>query len=396
MTRRLMLRIISAILFLALITIDATGASSRLTWHPSGYGGGGRFTAIAVDPSNPQTVYVGSDVAGIFRSRDGGNRFELTGKGLGGFAVADIAINPAPPHQVVALTDDGLYYSVNQGNDWLRISGEIRYNSRFFGSQLLLFTRNSLWICTDAKGVFRLPVNDLKALPQPVPGLERLKVNGLAVHEGYLYAGTARGVYRLEEQTWKPQPQGLPQGTLEITDIASSRKVLYLVEKQTGLFRWNGTSRAWENRPVSLQPQPRGYKSLLVHPDNPEIVFIGSHPENWPHLLYKTLDGGSTWKSVQSFQVDPEAPSNWTSTFSGLEEMAFVPGTSQTLFLADWWNLWRSSDGGEHWLQRHEGLQNTCINDLKVHPRNTSILYLCAADNGLMISEDSGSGGGGR
>ena len=44
---------------------------------------GGRFTAVAVDPANPQTVYVGSDVAGIFRSRDGGNHFELIGKGAG-------------------------------------------------------------------------------------------------------------------------------------------------------------------------------------------------------------------------------------------------------------------------------------------------------------------------
>jgi photosystem II stability/assembly factor-like uncharacterized protein len=180
------------------------------------------------------------------------------------------------------------------------------------------------------------------------------------------------------------------QGSAEITDIASSRNTLYVVEKQGGLFRWNATALAWESRPVSLQPKAKGYKSLLVHPNNPDLVFIGSHPENWPHLLFKTRDGGTTWKSVLSFQVDPEAPPNWTSTFSGLEEMAFVPGTSQSLFLADWWNLWQTADDGDHWYQKHHGLQNTVINDLKVHPRNPKTLYLCAADNGLMISEDAG------
>jgi photosystem II stability/assembly factor-like uncharacterized protein len=181
------------------------------------------------------------------------------------------------------------------------------------------------------------------------------------------------------------------QGSVEITDIASSRNSLYLVEKQSGLFRWNATALAWEGRPVSLQPKPKGYKSLLVHPNNPDLIFIGSHPENWPHLLYKTRDGGSTWESILSFQVDPEAPSNWTSALSGVEEMAFVPGTSQTLFMTDWWNLWQTADNGGHWYQKHHGLQNTVINDLKIHPRNPKALYLCAADNGLMISDDSGN-----
>ena len=390
MTRRLS-TIVSAVLFLVLIFIGPSAGSGRPSWYPAGYGGGGRFTAIAMDPSNPKTVYVGSDVAGIFRSRDGGNHFELIGKGLEGFSVAAIAINPAAPHQIVALTGDGLYYSISQGDVWIRISGDVSYASRFFGSRLLLFTQNSLWIGTDTKGVFKLPLDNLKASPQPVRGLERFKVNGLTVYDGYLYAGTSSGVYRLEGLNWKPQHQGPIQGTAEITDIASSRNSLYLVEKQGGLFRWQATALAWEGRPVSLQPKPKGYKSLLVHPNNPDLVFIGSHPENWPHLLYKTLDGGSTWKSILSFQVDPEAPPNWTSTFSGLEALAFVPGTSQSLFMADWWNLWQTTDDGEHWYQRHYGLQNTCVNDLKVHPRNPKALYLCAWDNGLMISEDSGA-----
>jgi photosystem II stability/assembly factor-like uncharacterized protein len=389
MTHRL-IPIISAVLLSILISISAGAQSSRLSWHPSGYGGGGRFTAIAIDPSNPQIIYIGSDVAGIFRSRDGGNHFDLIGKGLEGFAVADIAINPAAPHQVFALTDDGLYYSINPGNGWIRISREIRYPSRFFGSRLLLFTRNSLWIGTDTKGVFKLPLNNVKASPRPVHGLERFKINGLTVHEGYLYAGTSGGVYRMEEKNWKPQSHGLLQGSAEITDIASSGNSLYLVEKQSGLFRWNTIALAWESRSLSLQPKPKGFKSLLVHPNNPDMVFIGSHPENWPHLLYRTQDGGSTWKSLLSFQVDPEAPPNWTSTLSGVEEMAFVPGTSQSLFMTDWWNVWQTSDNGDQWHQKHYGLQNTCVNDLKIHPRNPKALYLCAWDNGLMISEDSG------
>ena len=380
--------IIAATLLLSVISAIAIAGNIRMSWTPSGYGGGGRFTSVAIDPSNPMIIYIGSDVAGVFRSDDGGNHFELIGTGLGGFSVADIAVSPEDSRQVFVLTDAGLYHSTNQGDTWVRVSEEIRYSSRFFGSQLLLFTRKSLWIGTDEKGIFQIPLSDINSLPQRVQGLEPSKINGMAVYDGYLYAGTAGGVCRLEEQIWKTQHEGLPLGSFEITDIAASENALYIAEKNSGLFRWNQTSRIWENRPLSTQL--KGYKSIAVHPGNPDLLFIGSHPENWPHLLYKTLDGGKTWKSIQSFKMDPEATSNWTNTLSGAERIMFVPGTAGSLILIDWWNVWKSSDTGEHWTQKYHGLQNTVINDLKIHPQKPESMYLCAADNGLMISEDSG------
>jgi photosystem II stability/assembly factor-like uncharacterized protein len=383
-----LLHITVTTLLLSLISSIAIAGSIRMSWMPSGYGGGGRFTAIAIDPSNPRIIYIGSDVAGVYRSRNGGNHFELIGTGLGGFAVADIAISPEDSRQLFVLTDAGLYYSINQGDTWNRLSEEIRYTSRFFGSRLLLFTRKSLWIGTDAKGVFQIPLSNLQSPPQHVQGLEPSQINGLTVYDGYLYAGTSGGVYRLDGQDWKPQHEGLPTGSQEITDIAASGNSFYIAEKHFGLFCWNHIARVWENRPVSTQL--KGYKTIAVHPENPGLLFIGSHPENWPHLLYKTLDGGKTWKSILSFQMDPEAPFNWANTLSGAERIMFVPGTADSLVLIDWWNVWKSSDTGEHWTQKHHGLQNTVINDLKVHPQKPETLYLCAADNGLMISEDSG------
>ncbi len=373
---------------ISVLSISALAENIRLSWTPSGYGGGGRFTAVALDPSNPRIIYIGSDVAGVFRSRDGGDHFELAGAGLGGFAVADIAVSPKDSRQVFALTDAGLYHSINHGDTWIRLSEEIRYRSRFFGSRLLCFAGKSLWIGTDEKGVFQIPLNNLQLQPQRTQGLVSSKISGLAVCGNDLFAGTASGVYRLEDHIWKPLQGGFPDRPAEIADIAASGNSLYVVEKQFGLFCWNRSTRIWENRPAPSQP--KGYKSIAVHPDNPNMLFIGSHPDNWPHLLYKTLDGGKTWRSIQSFLLDPQAPSNWAGTLSGAERIIFDPGTADTLFLIDWWNVWKSSDTGEHWVQKHHGLQNTVINDIKIHPGKPETLYLCAADNGLMISEDSG------
>ena len=372
-----------------MIWAAAAGAMPfRVVWTPAGYGGGGRFTAVTVDPFNPQNVYVGSDVAGIFRSRDGGDHFSLFGKGLNGFAVAGIAVNPSEPRQVLVLTDDGLYQNV--GDHWEQLSGDIGYPSRFFGSQVLLFTQKSLWIAADTHGVYQIPLSNLKTPARHIQGLDGCKVNGLAVYDGYLYAGTSRGVYFLKQGRWIPQQEGLPQGHLDIQDIAASGNVLYGLEKTAGLFCWNPQSRTWSNRPVTLRPPPKDYKSVAVPPGDSSVVLIGSHPENWPHRLYKSQDGGKTWASITSFQVDPQAPANWTQTLTGVEDMIFTPGNEKAMFMTDWWNLWQSSDAGNHWVQKFAGLQNTVVNDIQKNPKSPSTLYLCTADNGLMVSEDTG------
>ena len=44
-------------------------AGGELSFSACGYGGGGRFTSIAVDPENPWTALIDSDVAGMIPSQ---------------------------------------------------------------------------------------------------------------------------------------------------------------------------------------------------------------------------------------------------------------------------------------------------------------------------------------
>lgn len=373
------------------------GNEYQVTVSAIGYGGGGRFTNIAVDPQNPQLLLVGSDVAGVFKSIDGGQSFHLKGKELEGFSVADIAFHPISSQWVFLLANDALYISRNHGETWEKLTTTIHYPSRFFGSHLLVFSEYSLWAATDRNGVFQVALNSPDFKVTPVAGLMGVKINGLAIYDRRLYAATVEGVQRYEGRRWVACNRGLARGDTEVTDIGSLPfKRLFIVTKKGGLHVWVENERQWLRiKPgflKSLQHQPKSYKALAVHPRNPAILFWGTHPKSWPHQLFSSPDGGRTWDSVESFNLTPSAADYWgvPKTIAGVEEISFAPRNPAHLYLADWWSVWKSIDGGQQWQQLHQGLQNTVISDIKTDPQNPHKIFLSVWDNGLMVSGDGG------
>jgi len=365
-------------------------SSQQLHLTPAGYGGGGRFTSIAYEPTSLGNVFVGSDVAGVFRSHDGGDNFQFAGLGLEGFAVADLASNPMNSQQVILLTDDGLYVSEDHGESWQKRTGRIRYNARVAGSHLITFAKDNTWVATDQDGVFRVSLAVPHLEIEHLAGLELTQVTSLVYHEGFLYAGTMQGAYRFSNGQWTPFNQGLPADHLQVVDmISDAHNRLHLVEKTSGLHVLDQSDSRWKALGRPLQ-EPNTFKALAVSPRSPDVLLLASHPESWPHRLYKSNNGGVSWKSVESFELDPESARNWAASLNSVEEIAFDPVQPGRVLLTDWWNVWQSDDEGENWVQLHRGLQNTVINDVKVHPSLTGTLFLCAADNGLMVSRDGG------
>jgi photosystem II stability/assembly factor-like uncharacterized protein len=374
---------------------DAFGAEFRYSLSPCRYEGGGRFTSIAIDPHDPQVVFIGSDVAGVFKSVDGGNSFEPRGRGLESFAVADLAVDPNHPGRVLVLTDSGLYLSTDQGEHWRRISEETRYRARFCGSRLMVFQSTDLWVGTDENGVFQITLEGTEAAIRPVSGLEGIKVNALTVANGELAAGTDRGVMRWLDGRWAAWNQGLEPDHRHISDLVSPGKGhVYLVERSQGAFRWNQDQNRWESRRFSatqmLTDRPKGFKAIAVHPTNPDVVFLASYPETWPYLLYGSRDGGKTWTRVSAFNLAPKGSEHSIKGLVDVEEIAFSPHAPDTLFLTDWLQVWRSTDRGGNWQQLLRGLPNTVVNDLKVSPVESKTIYFADADNGLVVTEDDG------
>ncbi len=363
-----------------------------ISFSSTGFGGGGRSTSIAVDPNNSNTVLIGSDVAGVHKSADGGKTYALKAQGLQELAVADIVFLPSDSKILFLLNDGGLYRSSDNGETWRKVNDDVSYTYRYPGSSLLLSDNERLLVATDTKGVFSVTLKgSYRAMP--LSGLGGALISAITLHGTILYAATERGVFKYSNAAWQPVNQGLPPEPF-MTDITShSRKRLFAVEKSTGLYVYNDESNTWEHRPVRLFKQIKnklyGFKSLSVHPVNPDLILLASHPEKWPYVLYRSENGGRKWNIVKGFSLLPSAPRNWTKNLEAIEEIAFAQADPSQVYLADWWNVWHSTDSGKTWTQRHRGLQNTCVLDIKADSGG-NVLYACTADCGLMVSSDRG------
>ena len=89
--------------------------------------------AIALDPKEPLTIYVGTHEAGVFRATDGGATWKEVNTGLGGLDVHGLAIDPNAPqkvHAAVRERGEGIYRTTDGGGKWVRVddgpAGEVK------------------------------------------------------------------------------------------------------------------------------------------------------------------------------------------------------------------------------------------------------------------------------
>jgi hypothetical protein len=81
----------------------------------------GRIQAIAFDPTDANTIYVGAAGGGVWKSANGGRAWTPLGDGLPSLTVSAIAVSPRDSRLVVIGTGDPVI-----GNDWIHGAGILR------------------------------------------------------------------------------------------------------------------------------------------------------------------------------------------------------------------------------------------------------------------------------
>jgi photosystem II stability/assembly factor-like uncharacterized protein len=144
--------------------------------------------------------------------------------------------------------------------------------------------------------------------------------------------------------------------------------------------------------------------TVRIHPANPEIVFVASTGNpfvpNKERGVYRTNDGGKTWKQVL-----------FISDTLGAADLELQPGNPAVVFASLWhgqrkpWTIvsgaleggiYKSTDGGDNWAKLANGLPHELFGRSNVgisaaNPNRVYALIEAKPGSGLYRSEDAGA-----
>jgi photosystem II stability/assembly factor-like uncharacterized protein len=137
---------------------------------------------------------------------------------------------------------------------------------------------------------------------------------------------------------------------------------------------WHGGPHAWSEEAV---PDAPILGVLAINPQDSKLIYALA---TYGNGLFKSTDGGESWSQT-----------NQGIRSYSLYALKIHPKNSKILYLgAGGAGLYKSTDGGATWVGMSDGLQNTDIATLVLHPNDPEIIYV-ATSTGVFKSPDGGT-----
>ncbi|ESP92049.1 VPS10 domain-containing protein [Pseudoalteromonas luteoviolacea] len=150
-----------------------------------------------------------------------------------------------------------------------------------------------------------------------------------------------------------------------------------------GVYKSMDGGKTWKN--MGLKKSER-ISDIIVHPTDSNTVWVSAQGPLWTgggeRGLYKTTDGGETWKlvlkpedewtGVTSLLIDPRNPNKlYAATWSRQRKVATYVGTGPAS------GIHTSDDGGETWTELKTGLPTGNMGKigLAISPINPDVVY---------------------
>jgi hypothetical protein len=183
-----------------------------------------------------------------------------------------------------------------------------------------------------------------------------------------MYATGDGGVYKSSNggNTWATSSTGLPQGMRGycLAIAPQNDQIVFLGTLDNGLFKTTNGGDSWITTTLSIG----AIRGVVFDPANSQVVYANS-----PFSIYKSIDGGVSWNSLQlparAMVIDPN---NTSVIYAG---MYGGPGVS------------KSTDGGQSWSTV---LPNIEVESMAIRKDNSQILY-AGGSAGLFVSYNGGT-----
>jgi len=312
-----------------------TASLDALHWRMIGSFRAGRVSAVAGVPDNPNVYYFGTPGGGIWKTTDAGHVWSPIFDKQRIASIGSLAVAPSNSKIIYAGTGEqtpgnGVYKSLDEGNTWTHAGLE---DTRFIQA-VYVDPHNSDVIVAGANsiGVY------VFSRPNPTHTFT-----------------TSRGVFKSEDggKTWRQ--------TLRNDDTA-------------GVFDLTVDPDNWRVQYASLYIPASGPPPTPGKPGGKEAN----------SLIYKSVDGGSTWQLLQSKGLPDNARGRLGIVVAG--------GTKgRRIYAVMEQGFFRSDDAGATWTQSTKDpriLGNSYFSRAFVDTKNPDILYV--AQTSLYRSTDGG------
>jgi photosystem II stability/assembly factor-like uncharacterized protein len=355
---------------------------------------GGRIAAIALDPTDPRTWYVGLATGGIMKTTDNGATYTGVFEKESVAAIGALAIAPSERGVIWVGTGeandrnssgwgDGVYRSADSGATWANVGLKA---SKTIARIVVhpsdprtawVAAMGDLWTPGGERGCFK--TTDAGAtwklvLSAPAPYGDRVGCGDIAMdprNPDVLYAALyARrrfpwrfvsgadatdgkdlgGIFKSTDGggTWTKLSAGLPPRTQRIglavypgdprivyavvqSDAGGTSGIDELKSKAGGVFRSDDAGEHW-TRMSQLDPRPFYFSQIRIDPANDKRIYVLGF------ILHVSEDGGRTWREDRFKKIHPDN-----------HELVIDPRTPERLLLGTDGGLYLSVNGGAVW-----------------------------------------------
>jgi len=384
--------------------------------------GAGRFTAVTPHPTIQGTVLAGAAGGGVWRTRNGGSTWEPLTDGIPNLSVGALAIAPSNPDIVYLGTGEGGY-----GIDFIPGIGMLRSDD---GGDTWSLPEEVI-----ATQFFRInvdPRNPNVLLAATNEGLLRSETGGATwstVISAYANTGSRQllvtDVIRSERT-----PDRLYAALWCLGSCPSGK---------TRIMKSTDNGKTWSKAATGL-PSPISDRwdlnrtAIAISPSNDRILYVALNlapareRDDPPVNVYRTTDRATTWKKVKSpepylgaqgwydntITVGPSDPNRvvaggvyyvvsrdggqkWATRnpYAGTKNLPHVDAhdlqwQGDTLWVACDGGIWKSNDNGITWIDANNGLVTRQYYGLAIDPADRELVLAGSQDNGTNQRRSTG------
>ena len=372
------------ILIIALTFIQEIGHAqidsnyfNAIKWRMIGPHRGGRTVGAVGVPQEPNVFYIGVNNGGVWKTTDYGRTWFPIFDDQPTGSIGDIAVAPSNPNVIYVGSGEGLqrpdlsvgngmYKSVDAGKTWVHLGLD---DAQQIGG-----------LAIDPKDENRLFVAVLGHPygPNTTRGVYR-SLNGGKTWERVLYKDENTGAIQVAIDPQNPN--------IIYADMWAGRQGPWengaWDGKESGLYKSIDGGTTWKKLTNGLPTVQQGLGRIgfCIAPTDPNRLYatVDAGKEGG---LYRSDDGGESWRSMSN-------DGRYWGRGSDFAEVKVDPNNKDIVYTANI-VVWKSADGGNTWKDFRGAPGGDDYHRIWINPNNSNII-LIAADQGAIITVNGGA-----